>query len=187
MASRPAGVAASAIQREWSYHGRSTADGRGFDSPQLHERICPDQGICQEYGGTITPSLPSRKPQVSCLIRPRSGPALPDLYRLDRRSQLGLGSTNINTRHGKRRRGILRSLGNAERCHRRTGRLQTKASGLVVQQGEAASGAQCNHDVVQQLQSSEANDDSDQHGHHRVEPIEAAGEVDNGTREGDTT
>ena len=42
MVSRPAGVAASAIQREWSYRGRSSPDGRGFDSPQLHfVQKCP--------------------------------------------------------------------------------------------------------------------------------------------------
>jgi len=39
MSSRPAGGVAWAPKREWSYRGRATPDGRGFDSPQLHHSL----------------------------------------------------------------------------------------------------------------------------------------------------
>jgi len=39
---RPVDGVASALQRGWSYHWRIAPDGRGFDSPQLHQQLLTD-------------------------------------------------------------------------------------------------------------------------------------------------
>jgi len=36
---RLVGDVALASEREWSYHWRIAPDGRGFDSPQLHQQL----------------------------------------------------------------------------------------------------------------------------------------------------
>ena len=93
---RPAGGPAQGRSREWSYHGRSAPDGRGFDSPQLHrnapghrpgafvlvtERSPGARRFAGEWwqpaadpsAGPTRPSSPTRESAPSILARPRTG------------------------------------------------------------------------------------------------------------------